>query len=86
MAYFEPELAHFEPELAYWLCRRLVFSLFQENLYALTMYRALLISELAEHSSENNNGVSSIVSPVYAIKWGYAMAGIEACRVLHPSE
>ena len=45
---------------------------------------ALFISELAKHSSENNIGVSSIESAVYAIKWGHAMASIKACPVSHP--
>ena len=44
----------------------------------------LFISELAKHSSENNIGVSSIESAVYAIKWGHAMASIKACPVSHP--
>ena len=35
-------------------------------------------------SSEKNIDVSSIESAVYAIKWGHAMAGIEACPVSHP--
>ena len=50
------------------------------------MHIALFISELAGRSSENNIGVSSIESAVYAIKWGHAMAGIEACPVSHPLE
>ena len=49
-------------------------------------HRALFISELAERSSENNTVVSSLESPVYAIKRGYAMANIEACPVRHPSQ
>ena len=48
------------------------------------MHIALFISELAKRSSENNIGVSSIESAVYAIKWGHAMAGFEACPVSHP--
>ena len=48
------------------------------------LHIALFISELAKRSSENNIGVSSIKSAVYAIKWGHAMAGIEACPVSHP--
>ena len=48
------------------------------------LHIALFISELARRSSENNIGVSSIESAVYAIKWGHAMAGIEACPVSHP--
>ena len=48
------------------------------------LHIALFISELAKRSSENNIGVSSIESAVYAIKWGHAMAGIEACPVSHP--
>ena len=48
------------------------------------LYIALFISELAERSSENSTGVSSIQCSVYAIKWGHAMAGIEACPVSHP--
>ena len=47
------------------------------------LHIALFISELAERSSQNNIGVSSIESAVYAIKWGHAMA-IEACPVSHP--
>ena len=38
-------------------------------------YIALFISELAERLCENNTGVSSIESAVYAIEWGHAMAG-----------
>ena len=50
------------------------------------MHIALLfIPELAKRSSKNNIGVSSIEFAVYAIKWGHAMAGIEACPVSHPS-
>ena len=45
---------------------------------------ALFISELAKRSSENNIGVSSIESAVYAIKWGHTMTGIEACPASHP--
>ena len=45
------------------------------------MHIALFISELAKRSSENNIGISSIESAVYAIKWGHAMAGIDACPV-----
>ena len=48
------------------------------------MHIALFISELAKRSSENNIGISSIESAVYAMKWGHAMAGIEACPVSHP--
>ena len=48
------------------------------------MHIALFISELAKRSSENDIGVSSIESGVYAIKWGHAMAGFEACPVSHP--
>ena len=48
------------------------------------LHIALFISELARRSSENNIGVSSIESAVYAINWGHAMAGIEACLVSHP--
>ncbi|CAH3175612.1 unnamed protein product, partial [Porites evermanni] len=48
------------------------------------LHIALFISELAKRSSENNIGVSSIESALYAIKWGHAMAGIEACPVSHP--
>lgn len=48
------------------------------------LHIALFISELAKRSSENNIGVSSIESVVYAIKWGHSMAGIEACHVSHP--
>lgn len=48
------------------------------------LHIALLISELAKRSSENNIGISSIESAVYAIKWDHAMAGIEACPVSHP--
>ena len=48
------------------------------------LHIALFISELAKRSSENNIGVSPIESTVYAIKWGHAMAGIEACPVSHP--
>ena len=40
------------------------------------LHIALFISELAKRSSENNIGVSSIESAVYAIKWGHAMASI----------
>ena len=46
------------------------------------LHIALFISELAKRSSENNIGISSIESN--AIKWGHAMAGIEACPVSHP--
>ena len=49
------------------------------------LHIALFISELAIRSSENNIGVSSVEPAVYAIKWGHAMAGIEACPVSHPS-
>ena len=49
-----------------------------------TLHIALFISELAKRSSKNNIGVSSIESAVYAIEWGHAMAGIEACRFSHP--
>ena len=48
------------------------------------LHIALFISELAKRSSENSIGVSPIESTVYAIKWGHAMAGIEACPVSHP--
>ena len=48
------------------------------------LHIALFISELVKRSSENNIGVSSIESSVYAIKWGHAMAGVEACPVSHP--
>ena len=48
------------------------------------LHIALFISELAKRSSENNIGISSLESAVYAIKWGHAMAGIEACPVSHP--
>ena len=48
------------------------------------LHIALLISELAKRSSKNNISVSSIESVIYAIKWGHAMAGIEACPVTHP--
>ena len=48
------------------------------------LHITLFISELAERSSQNNIGVSSIESAVYAIKWGHAMVGIEACPVSHP--
>ena len=48
------------------------------------LHIALFISELAKRSSENNFGVSPIESAIYAIKWGHAMAGIEACPVSHP--
>ena len=48
------------------------------------LHIALFISELARRSSENNIGVSSIESAVFAIKWGHAMAGIDACPVSHP--
>ena len=48
------------------------------------MHIALFISELAKRSSRNNTGASSIESAVYAIKWGHAMAGIEACPVSRP--
>ena len=48
------------------------------------LHIALFISELAKRSSENNIGISSIESAVYAIKWVHAMAGIEACPVSHP--
>ena len=48
------------------------------------LHIALFISELAIRSSENNIGVSSVEPAVYAIKWGHAMAGIEACPVSHP--
>ena len=48
------------------------------------LHIALFISELAKRSPENNIGVSSIESVVYTIKWGHAMAGIEACPVSHP--
>ena len=48
------------------------------------LHIALFISELANRSSENNIGVSSVEPAVYAIKWGHAMAGIEACPVSHP--
>jgi len=48
------------------------------------LHIALFISELAKRSSENNIGISSIESAVYAIKWGHAMGGIEACPVSHP--
>ena len=48
------------------------------------LHITLFISELAKRSSENNIGVSSIESAVYVIKWGHAMAGIEACPVSHP--
>ena len=47
------------------------------------LHIALFISDLAKRSSENNIGISSIESAVYAIKWGHAMAGIEACPVSH---
>ena len=47
------------------------------------LHIALFISELAKRSSENNVGISSIESAVYAINWGHAMAGIEACPVSH---
>ena len=49
------------------------------------LHIALFISEIAKHSSENNIGVSSIESAVYAIKWGHATAGNEACPVSHIS-
>ena len=45
---------------------------------------AYRISALAKRSSKNNIGVSPIESTVYAIKWGHAIAGIEACPVSHP--
>ena len=48
------------------------------------LHIALFISELAKRSSEDNIGISSIESAVYAITWGRAMAGIEACPVSHP--
>ena len=48
-------------------------------------YRIVYL-ELAKRSSENIIGVSSIESAVYAIKWGHAMAGIDACPVSHPLE
>ena len=48
------------------------------------LHVTLFISELTKHSSENNNGVSSIESAVYAIKWGHTMTAIEACPVSHP--
>ena len=48
------------------------------------LHIALFISELAKRCSENNIGISSIESAVYAMKWGHAMAGIEACPVSHP--
>ena len=57
-----------------------MFPLFRQNL----LHIALFISELANCSSENNVGVSSIESAVYAIRWGHAMAGIEACPFSHP--
>ena len=44
---------------------------------------ALFISDLAKRSSEDNIGISSVESAVYAIKGGHAMAGIEACPVSH---
>ena len=47
------------------------------------LHIALFISELAKRSSENNIGVSSIESAVYAIKWGHAMAGFEACKTIY---
>ena len=48
------------------------------------LHIALFISGLTKHSSENNIGVSSIESAVYAIKWGHTMTGIEACPASHP--
>ena len=48
------------------------------------LHIALFISELAERFSKNNIGISSIESTVYAINWGHAMAGIEACPFSHP--
>ncbi|CAH3182578.1 unnamed protein product [Porites lobata] len=48
------------------------------------LHIAFFISELAKRSSENNIGVSSTESAVYAIKGGHAMAGFEACPVSHP--
>ena len=51
---------------------------------AKSLHIALFISELAKRSSENNIGISSIESAVYAIKWGHVMAGIEACTVSLP--
>ena len=48
------------------------------------LHVALFSSKLAKHSSENNVGVFSTESAIYAIKWGHAMAGIEACPVSHP--
>ena len=48
------------------------------------LHITLFISELAKGSSENNIGVCSVEYAVYAIKWGHAMAGIEACPVSHP--
>ena len=48
------------------------------------LHITLFISELAKRSSENNIGVPSKETVVYAIKWGHAMAGIEACPLTHP--
>ena len=48
------------------------------------LHIALFVPELAKRSSENNIGVPSIESAVYAIKWDHTMAGIEACSVSHP--
>ena len=40
------------------------------------LHIALFISEIAKRSSENNIGVSSIESAVYAIKWGHEIRNI----------
>ena len=56
-----------------------MFPLFRQNLCI-----SHCISELAKCSSENNIDVSSIESAVCAIKWGHAMAGIDACPVSFP--
>ena len=49
-----------------------------------TFSQVVLSRIVAKRSSENNIGISSIESAVYAIKWGHAMAGTEACPVSHP--
>ena len=48
------------------------------------LHIAVFISELAKHSSENNISVASIESAIHTIKWGHAMASVEACPVSHP--
>ena len=52
--------------------------------YSRETFAYCIISELAQHSFENNTGVSSIESAVYAFRWGHEMACIEACPASHP--